>query len=175
MALPPISPTQMIQLGIAAHAVGSAAISTFADLLHEAAELLGRPSPESPPNGGTSSASVGAAGRRSDLSVLQEQIQNLLAALHAGVQQLFQSNGLSIPAQGLIVGPGEDGRLHVADSSPQSQQIEQLLQNDESLLPLFQAVRARQELAQQAGGLPAEPSATIQLLPQSARFVGRSN
>lgn len=166
MAIPPITPAQAISLGIAAQTVGSAAASTFAELLHGATELLSGLVPaEASPAAGQSCGTPAPA--ETDAGVLQRQIGELLDAFHSAFRKLLSAVKQSIPASGTTITGGEAG-LQIA-GGPQG--VEGALNADGRLPALFRAIAARTKLLQAATGGAVPAGIAIRLTPADAVAV----
>jgi len=166
MAFPPISVSQAVQLGIAAHAVGSAASSAFSELLRSAADFLTNRE-ETPTATAPSSVKTGlqqtAQSNRSDVSVLSGQIESLLRQFHSRVKQLIAGNHAVLPDNGLTVSSGQDGQLAISGNGA-DQDLTGLLRFDDLLGSLFRALEARQRLLHSAtSGTTANGSVPFRL------------
>jgi len=155
MSLPPITPAQAIQLGIAAQAVASTAASTFSGLLQEGMQFLSNVTGE--PEASASGVSESPSGSRrglaaerasgdSDLNVLRAQIGSLLKRLHSEFRQLFQDNGLAFPSTGVTLAQQADGRIELEGALADKGHLQHLLEGHDSLPSLIRAVAARQRL-----------------------------
>jgi hypothetical protein len=163
MVFPVISPAQAIQLGIAAQAVGSAAVSTFADLLRSAAGLLS-PAPAEGTKGGcaTPACNGNRPGGTADLAVLSGQIDSLLSRISERVRQLVTAGDARLPAAGVTLARDAAGNLAVSGQGQNVPALSQLLQQDGLLQSLFSALGARRQLLDSTTG-NAGPSGPLLL------------
>lgn len=171
----PITPAQAISLGVAAQTVGSAAAATFADMLRGAGDLLSNLGPAgsggSPGPSSVKGPAASSAGGTSDVAVLKEQIHNMLASLHAGVQALFADAGKSLPADGVTLADGGVFGLKEQGDSRHSASLGSLLAGNESLTELFRGIAARSKLLQMATGKEPAAEFAVRVTPQSATPV----
>ncbi len=158
MSIPPISPMQAVQIGLAAKAAGTVAVTAFSDLLRSAADFLGGEQSATPTVGQASGPSTN--GSRNDVGILQGQIESLLKSFGSHLKDLIAGNGIALPDSGLTVTQSPTG-LGVLENHPEKSRIEDVLNGSGTLTEMFRAIIARQQLLQSALPSSATPAQQI--------------
>ena len=165
MAFPAIGALpQLIQLGAAAEAAGSALAGNIADFLQA---MTARLSAKAKPAQTTASAGKEAVPQtetlplaapgfvrgkaHADLTVLNQQTQILLKRFHSELRTALEAAGIDL-SPGLQLSLDGFGNLRVAGDHPQAGQIEDVLANAPHLRALFEQIAARSRLLGSAAG-----------------------